>query len=95
MISDTLTQDVIEPLTQMGVAGLMGMLWIWERWMSRKREQQLAEAHQRLMSQRDQLRILIRLVHRNTTAIGRFEQTQGRLIHLLENLKDAKFCNAA
>jgi len=81
--------DVIQPLTQFGLAGLMGALWVWERKMSRHRDAQLDEAHRRLMRQREELDLLVRLVRRNTTAIERFEQTQARLHHLLERLTDA------
>ena len=46
---------MIQQLTQFGVAGLMGVLWVWERLHSRKRERQLSEAHGELMSDREQL----------------------------------------
>ena len=76
--------DLITSLTQFGVAGLMGVLWVWERTLSRKRDQQLNETHERLMQERDALRVLIRLVRRNTEAIERFERTQERLTRALE-----------
>ena len=76
--------DFITSLTQFGVAGLMGVLWVWERTLSRKRDQQLNETHARLMQERDALRVLIRLVRRNTEAIERFERTQERLTRALE-----------
>ncbi len=75
--------DFITSLTQFGVAGLMGVLWVWERTLSRRRDQQLNETHDTLMRERDALRVLIRLVRRNTEAIERFERTQERLLHLL------------
>ena len=81
--------DIIQMMTQFGVAGLMGMLWIWERFMSRKREAQLTCAHERLMGQQEQVRVLIRIVHRNTQAMERFEQTQNQLRLLLEKMNDA------
>ncbi|MEX2212939.1 MAG: hypothetical protein WD768_02350 [Phycisphaeraceae bacterium] len=76
--------DLIQSLTQFGVAGLMGLLWLWERTLSRRRDQQLNETHERLMRERDALRVLIRLVRRNTEAIERFERTQARLVRVLE-----------
>ena len=76
--------DLIQSLTQFGVAGLMGVLWLWERMLSRRRDQQLNETHERLMRERDALRVLIRLVRRNTQAIERFERTQERLVRILE-----------
>lgn len=80
--------DLIEPLTQFGVAGLMGLLWVWERAMSRKRDGQLDEAHRRLMRDRQEIRALLSTVNRNTRAIERFEQTQNLLKQLLERIDD-------
>lgn len=79
--------ESIESLTQFGVAGLMGLLWTWERWFSRRRERELSEAHQRLVGQREALDTLIGLVQRNTEAIERFESTQQGLKTLLERMQ--------
>ena len=79
-------QAILEPLAQFGVAGLMGALWVWERSMTRKREAQLTQAHDRLLQQGVQLREVIRTVHRNTRAIERFDQTQAQLGRLLERM---------
>ncbi len=87
--------QLMETLTQFGIAGLMGALWVWERAMSRRRDAELSEAHRRLMSQRDQLRTVLRLVGRNTRAIERFDQTQRHLVHLLEKWSDDTRRNAA
>ena len=78
-----MSTDFITSLTQFGVAGLMGVLWVWERTLSRKRDQQLDATHNTMMRERDALRVLIRLVRRNTQAIERFERTQERLLHRL------------
>jgi len=80
--------DFITSLTQFGVAGLMGVLWVWERTLSRRRDQQLNDTHERLMRERDALRVLIGLVRRNTEAIERFERTQERLFDLLMNTEE-------
>ncbi len=82
--------DMIQPLTQFGVAGLMGVLWVWERFMSRKHELQLDAAHQRLMRQQDHLKVLLDTVHRNTLALERFEHTQAQLRTLLERMNNDK-----
>lgn len=81
-----MTADVIQPLTQFGVAGLMGLLWVWERLMSRKRETQLNEAHVRLEHQHHELSVLVKLVRQNTRAIVRFDRTQLQLKELLEKM---------
>jgi uncharacterized membrane protein YccC len=78
--------ESIQAMAQFGVAGLMGVLWVWERSMSRRRERQLNAVHDKLISERQQLRELMRLAHRNTRAIERFEQTQTQLRHLLERM---------
>ena len=77
-----------ESLTQFGVAGLMGALWLWERLYSRRREQQLTQAHQHLSTQQQELKVLIKLVQRNTAAIERFDQTQARLSELIDRLSE-------
>lgn len=82
--------ESIQNVTQFGVAGLMGALWLWERLYSRKREQELTQTHQRLTAQQQELHILIELVNRNTAAIERFEQTQQRVADLLERLEQGR-----
>lgn len=82
--------ESIENLTQFGVAGLMGALWLWERVYSRRREQQLTQTHERLISQQTELSALIGLVQRNTAAIERFEQTQARIADLLVRLEESR-----
>lgn len=74
----------IEPLTQFGVAGLMGLLWVWERRFSRLRERQLTQTHERLMTQRSELDVLVRLVRSNTQAFARFDYTLNQVLALLE-----------
>ena len=82
--------ETIENLTQFGVAGLMGALWLWERFYSRRREQQLTQAHERLLCQQVKLSELIGLVQRNTAAIERFEQTQARIAELLTRFDEGR-----
>lgn len=77
-------ESVIESISQFGVAGLMGVLWVVERLNSRRRETQLDEAHRHLVRRRDELELLTRLVQRNTAVIERFHATQRRLHQTLE-----------
>lgn len=58
-------------LTGLGSAGLMGAMWLWERRASRTREQQLDEAHQRILADRAQLEQLFAVVRHNTEALTR------------------------
>lgn len=64
----------LEQLTNLGAAGLMGAMWLWERRTSRQREQQLDEAHTRILSDRVQLSELMDVVRQNTEAITRLTQ---------------------
>lgn len=82
--------ESFQNMTQFGVAGLMGALWLWERLYSRRRETELTQAHQRLTAQQQELQTLITLVQRNTAAIERFDQTQQRIAELLERLDQAR-----
>lgn len=78
---------LIEMLLQLGTAGLMGVLWVWERSHSRQRERELTESHQRLMHTSMEQDALRQLVDRNTTALVDFRQTQQNLNHILEGLR--------
>jgi hypothetical protein len=77
------TPDVLVNVSQMGLAGLMGGLWWWERKYSRQREDQLTEAHQRVMDQKTQLDVLLNAVRENTAALTRLatihEEMAGRV----------------
>lgn len=63
-----------DQLMNLGAAGLMGAMWLWERRNSQKREQQLDEAHTRILSDRVQLGELMDVVRQNTEAITRLTQ---------------------
>lgn len=69
----TLAQNAggLEELAGLGTAGVMGAMWLWERRTSRQREQQLDEAHARILSDRVQLDQLINVVRQNTEALTR------------------------
>ena len=82
------TPELFPLLSKLGAIGLIGALWVWERWMSRHRENQLSEAHEQIMKHRQEIRILTALVRRNTRAIERFDQTQSRLFDFLERIQD-------
>ena len=80
----------LDQLTNLGAAGIMGLMWLWERRTSRQREQQLDAAHDRIMADRVQLDQLIELVRQNTQALARFTSTQQQL--LTDLASDAKRC---
>lgn len=61
----------VSELTSFGAAGLMGAMWLWERNTSRTREEQLNDAHARIMADRVQLDALVDIVRQNTQAMTR------------------------
>ena len=63
-------------LASFGAAGLMGGMWLWERRASRQREEQLTQAHERIMRDEQRLGQLTEVVEHNTAAITRFIETQ-------------------
>jgi hypothetical protein len=66
-VADTLPQQI----GSLGAAGFMGVMWLWERRNSQKREQQLDEAHARIVADGLQLTLLTDLVKQNTAAMTR------------------------
>lgn len=76
--------EIISQLTQLGVAGLMGMLWIMERRYSSQRERQLTEAHTQLISKREQIAELVKVVTDNSVALNSLERVQAQLIGACE-----------
>lgn len=75
---------VLGDLTQLGAAGLMGLMWLWERRTSQKREQQIDEAHARILSDQVQLDQLISVVRQNAEAITRLTAAQEQVVRRLE-----------
>jgi len=78
--------DAIQPLsdlTSLGAAGLMGAMWLWERRTSQKREQQLDDAHGRILADRIALDELMLVVRQNAEAITRLSATQDQLVRQL------------
>lgn len=80
---------MIENLLEFGMAGLMGVLWVWERSHSRRRERQLTATHDRLMRRDEHLRLLMRMTQKNTRALVEFERTQRRLAEIMEGIGHA------
>ena len=74
----------IEQLTSFGVAGLMGAMWLWERRNSQKREQQIDDAHARILGDRVQLDVLMAVVRQNAEAITRLSATQEQFLRQFE-----------
>jgi hypothetical protein len=85
--------SVLGDFTSLGAAGLMGAMWLWERRTSRQREEQLDEAHARIMADRVGIEELISVVKQNAEAMSRLGATQEQLLRRLEVGKDAPLGN--
>ncbi len=66
--------EMLTELTQLGSAGIMGAMWLWERRASTTRERQLDEAHQRIVSDTQVVQQLVELVRQNTQALTRLSE---------------------
>jgi uncharacterized protein YigA (DUF484 family) len=73
-------------LTSFGAAGLMGSLWLWERKLSRRREEQLNETHERIIRDEERLEQLVRVVEQNTSTLSGFTETQRQVVDTLKDL---------
>jgi len=73
----------LDNLANLGVAGLMGAMWLWERRTSQKRETQIDEAHARILSDGVQLEQLMAVVRQNAEAVTRLSALQDQLLREL------------
>jgi RecJ-like exonuclease len=77
---------LVTDMTSFGAAGLMGAMWLWERRQSRIHEQQIREAHSRILRDEQRLEKLTRVVEHNTAALTRFEDSQRMMAETLKDL---------
>lgn len=80
-----MAEGVVGTLTQFGVAGMMGAMWLIERRASAKREEQLTRAHEKLIGQIDDRSTLIEIVRDNTRALSLLEAGQRGLVEALKS----------
>lgn len=62
-------------LTQFGVAGLIGWMWLSERRAAAERERHLAEAHERIAQERVAMNAVLEALRDNTRVLGGVEAT--------------------
>ena len=74
------TSAPLDQLMNLGVAGIMGAMWLWERRTSRQREEQIDEAHARIISDRIALDQLMDLVRQNVEAMTKLSAMQEQLV---------------
>jgi len=67
------TAPILDYLMNFGAAGLMGMMWLFERRNSVKRDTQLDEAQTRILADKLQVEALMTLVRQNTEALTRLD----------------------
>ena len=77
------TSGTFDQLTSLGASGIMGAMWLWERRTSRQREQQLDEAHGRILSDKVQLEELIEVVKQNCEVMSRIGAVQDQIMRQL------------
>lgn len=78
--------SMVYDLASFGAAGLMGAMWLWERKLSRTREEELTEAHRRILRDEERLGKLVEVVEGNTGAVSRFIETQRQVSDALKDL---------
>lgn len=76
--------EAMAALTQFGVAGLIGWMWITERRAAATRERQLSELHERILRERRELDVLVSVLNDNTRALTALEAGQRAVIAVLE-----------
>lgn len=78
-----LEAEMAAVITQFGVAGLIGWMWMTERRASVQREKQISELHDRILRERTELDVLVTALKENTRALTALETGQRGLVALL------------
>ena len=78
--------SLMSDLASFGAAGLMGAMWLWERKLSRAREEQISEAHERIVRDEERLGKLTAVVEQNSAAVTRFTEVQRQVVEALKDL---------
>lgn len=76
--------EIIATLTQFGVAGLIGWMWLTERRASAERDRQLSEAHARILRDAEQRTVLADALRDCTRAMVALECGQRALADLIQ-----------
>lgn len=65
------TLPLLDNVSSLGAAALIGAMWLWERRQSSAREKQLDDAHARIMADGVKLEALLDLVQKSTETLSR------------------------
>lgn len=80
--------ELLTTLTQFGVAGLIGWMWLTERKASAERERQLTESHRRIVGQAEDRAVLVDVLRDCTRAMVSLECAQRALTGLIERVAE-------
>tara|TARA_R110000782_G_scaffold48744_5_gene106550 strand:- start:4755 stop:5051 length:297 start_codon:yes stop_codon:yes gene_type:complete len=72
--------ELLTTLTQFGVAGLIGWMWLTERKASTERDRQLTESHQKIIRQSEDRAALVEALRDCTRAMVALECAQRALV---------------
>jgi biopolymer transport protein ExbB/TolQ len=78
--------ELAAAVAQFGAAGIVGWMWLSERRAAAVREKQLAEAHERLINERQNLDVVLRALENSTRTLTALEVGQRQVVELLTRL---------
>lgn len=80
--------ELLTNLTQFGVAGLIGWMWLTERKAAAERERQLTESHRRIVHQTEDRAALVDALRDCTRAMVALECAQRALIIVVDRVAE-------
>jgi hypothetical protein len=79
--------EALASVTQFGIAGLVGWMWLVERRAAAAREKIVQEAHDRLIADKTRLEVLVQALRDNTRALTALEVGQRCVAEALRGLR--------
>lgn len=80
--------QAVSDFASFGAAGIMGAMWYFERRQSRKRDEQLDEAHKRIMSDGVKLDELVKVVRQSAEVNASLLESHRQLLAFLNDRLD-------
>lgn len=75
---------LLDNISSLGAAALIGTMWLWERRQSSAREKQLDDAHARIMSDGVKLEALMDLVQKSTETLSKLVTQSDALLRKVD-----------